>query len=93
MSYTYLGTPYTTPQEESSLCLVRAKGIRVFSGGEYSPPTRWLHKPLLSHVKVSETCVQPFQRYWSFGVFGGFEVFGDFGMFGVLGYFGGFRMF
>ena len=36
----------------------------------------------LSRVKVSGTCVQPFQRYW------GFEVFGDFGMFGVLGYFG-----
>ena len=36
----------------------------------------------LSRVKVSGTCVQPFQRYWGFGVFG------DFGMFGVLGYFG-----
>jgi len=25
----------------------------------------------LSRVKVSGTCVQPFQRYWGFGVFGG----------------------
>ena len=33
----------------------------------------------LSHVKVSGTCVQPFQRYWGFGVFG------DFGVFGVCG--------
>ena len=29
----------------------------------------------LSHVKVSGTCVQPFQRYLGFGVFGGFGVF------------------
>jgi len=48
----------------------------------------------LSRVKVSGTCVQPFQRYLGFVVFGGlwvfcvFGVFGDFGMFGVLGYFG-----
>ena len=55
----------------------------------------------LSPVKVSGTCVQPFQRYWgvwgfwSFGVFWGglwvfcvFGVFGDFGVFGVLGCFG-----
>ena len=38
----------------------------------------------LSRVKVSGTCVQPFQRYWGFGVFG------DFGVFWGLG---GFRMF
>ena len=51
----------------------------------------------LSRVKVSGTCVQPFQRYWGFGVFwsfglfgvfGGFGVFWDFGVFGVLGCFG-----
>ena len=28
-----------------------------------------------SRVKVSGTCVQPFQRYWGFGVFGGFREF------------------
>ena len=45
----------------------------------------------LSRVKVSGTCVQPFQRYWGFEVFGGLwvfcvlGVFGDFGVFGVLG--------
>ena len=42
----------------------------------------------LSRVKVSGTCVQPFQRYWGFGGVWGFGVFGDFGMFGVLEYFG-----
>ena len=45
----------------------------------------------LSHVKVSGTCVQPFQRYWGFGVFGGlwvFCVFGVFGFFGCLGILG-----
>ena len=43
----------------------------------------------LSRVKVSGTCVQPFQRYWGFGVFVGvFGVFGDFEVFGVLGCFG-----
>ena len=45
----------------------------------------------LSRVKVSGTCVQPFRRYWGFGVFGGFRVFcvfGVFGDFGVLGCFG-----
>ena len=30
----------------------------------------------LSRVKVSGTNVQPFQRYWGFGVFGDFGVFG-----------------
>jgi len=39
----------------------------------------------LSQVKVSITCVQPFQRYWGFGVFGDFGVFG---VLGVLGCFG-----
>ena len=45
----------------------------------------------LSCIKVSGTCVQPFQRYWGFGVFGDLWVlcvFGDFGVFGVLGCFG-----
>jgi len=54
----------------------------------------------LSRVKVSGTCVQPFQRYWGFGVFGGFGVFWSFevfwglwvfcvfGMFGDFGVFG-----
>ena len=46
----------------------------------------------LSRVKVSGTCVQPFQRYWGFGVFwgfGGFRVFwGCFRVLGVLGCFG-----
>ena len=37
----------------------------------------------LSRVKVSGTCVQPFQRYW------GLRVFGDFGgVCGVLGFWG-----
>ena len=46
----------------------------------------------LSRVKVSRTCVQPFQRYLGFGVFGGLwvfcvvGVFGDFGVFGVWGF-------
>ena len=38
----------------------------------------------LSRVKVSGTCVQPFQRYWGFGVFGGLWVFCVFGCLGVL---------
>ena len=53
-----------------------------------------------SRVKVSGTCVQPFQRYWGFGVFGGLWVFlGCLGVFGVLGFwsflgcFGVFRVF
>ena len=53
----------------------------------------------LSHVKVSGTCVQPFQRYWGFGVFlgclgfsgiWGFWVFGGFVVFGGFGVFGGY---
>ena len=35
----------------------------------------------LSRVKVSGTCVQPFQRYWDFGMFG---VLGALGCFGVF---------
>jgi len=42
----------------------------------------------LSRVKVSGTNVQPFQRYWGFGVFGGLWVFCVFAVFGVLGCFG-----
>jgi len=37
----------------------------------------------LSRVKVSGTCVQPFQRYWGFGVFG---VFGSLGCLGIWGF-------
>ena len=45
----------------------------------------------LSRVKVSGTCVQPFQRYCGFGVFGGFwgvlEFWGVLGCLGVCGCF------
>ena len=49
----------------------------------------------LSRVKVSGTCVQPFQRYWGFGCLG---VLGCLGTLGCLGFWGvmgfwGFRMF
>ena len=63
----------------------------------------------LSCVKVSGTCVQPFQRYWGFGGLWVFCVFGFFlgylrvldvcgcfvflGCLGVLGCFGGFGCF
>ena len=47
----------------------------------------------LSRVKVSGNCVQPFQRYWGFGVFGDFGVFGVLGCFGVLGVLGCFGVF
>jgi len=50
----------------------------------------------LSRVKVSGTCVQPFQRYWGFRVFGGFggvwEFWGVLGFWGVWGFWG-FRVF
>ena len=39
----------------------------------------------LSHIKVSGTYVQPFQRYWGFGVFEGFGVFWGFGCWGFWG--------
>jgi len=43
----------------------------------------------LSRVKVSRICVQPFQRYWGFGVFGGFRMFlGCFRVLGCLVFFG-----
>ena len=71
----------------SSLCLVRG-GYKCFQAVNI-PPTGWLQKPLLSRVKVSETCVQPFQRYWGFGVFGDFGILEYFGVLGVLGCFGG----
>ena len=54
----------------------------------------------LSRVKVSGTCVQPFQRYWGFGVFCGvLEFWGVLGVFGglwvfcVFGVFGDFAVF
>ena len=67
------------------------QGIKQISSS-LSRPTANVYR--LSRVKVSGTNVQPFQRYWGFGVFGGlwvfcvFGVFGDFGVFGVLGFYG-----
>jgi len=78
---------HRTPPLRGGVHCAWSGGYKCFQGVNILP-YGWLHKPLLSRVKVSETCVQPFQRYWGFWVFGGFGVFGDFGMFGVLGYFG-----